>query len=306
MYSLTCTMNARPEHSVWDLVSGLLYQFHSQGIEEGEEPAPEGANALHAANEFEHALEPGLLAPPDRFIAYFENRRDAEHAMRAVEAVLARLAPKFEIAEVVDKDYSQIWRDNFQPLDVPPFWRVRASWHDSDTSKKIKEIIIEPGMAFGTGSHETTRACLELMAEASQAAKPGTLAKVLDFGCGSGILAVGLKKLGIGEVHAIDIDPLAIDATHQNAERNGVTVEAGQSLREGLVFDGIVANILKNTLLDFAPKFKTWLKPQGFLILSGLLGEQEDEITAHYHALGFKSRKRILNNNWVSLWLTLG
>lgn len=304
MYALTCTMKARPDHPTWDTVSGLLYQFHSQGIEEGEEPAPEGENALHAGNEFEHALEPGVLLPPEKFSAYFENRRDAEHALRAIQAHLDHLSPAFEITEVEEKDYSEVWRQNFQPIAVAPFWLVRASWHPSQADQGIKEIVIEPGMAFGTGSHETTRACLELMAAACSNAKVSSHSRLLDFGCGSGILAVGLKRLGAGEVHAIDIDPLSLDATRQNAERNAVELQIGTE--NGLTgqFDGIVANILKNTLLDYAPKFAQWLKPHGFLILSGLLGEQEDEITRHYVKHGFKARKRILNNNWVSLWLS--
>src|SRR5690348_6088607 len=110
MYALTCQLTARPDHQTWDLVSGLLYQFHSLGIEEGEEPAPEGEAALHAANEFELALEPGVLLPPEEFVAYFENRRDAEHAQRAIEPVLAPLKPRFGVAEVEEKDYSELWR----------------------------------------------------------------------------------------------------------------------------------------------------------------------------------------------------
>lgn len=304
MYALTCTMKARPDYSTWDLVSGLLYQFHSQGIDEGEEPAPSGDSALHAGNEFEHAIEPGVLLCPKKFIAYFENQRDAERAMRAIKAHLAPLSPDFEVSEVEEKDYSEVWRQNFQPLAIAPFWLVRASWHPSQANQGIKEIIIEPGMAFGTGSHETTRACLELMAEASSVCKTNSKSRVLDFGCGSGILAIGLKKLGSGEVHGIDIDPLSLDATKQNAQRNGVEILVGSENQITGQFDGIVANILKNTLLDYAPKFATWLKPQGFLILSGLLGEQEGEITRHYVNHGFTSRKRIINNNWVSLWLS--
>jgi ribosomal protein L11 methyltransferase len=170
-------------------------------------------------------------------------------------------------------------------------------------------LIIEPGMAFGTGTHETTRGCLELMAHACEAAglKRGSAkasaAHVLDFGCGSGILAIGLKKLGISHVYGIDIDPLAIDATNENARRNSVEV-AAMLESEGLPkLDGIVANILKNTLLEFAPRFQSWLKPGGFLILSGLLVEQEKTILEHYAALGFETKERLENNNWITLRL---
>lgn len=303
MYSLNCALSQRPSASVWDLVSGLLYQFHSQGIEEAEEPAPIGDKALAAANEFELALEPGVLEPPECFTAYFDNLRDAERAQRAIEPVLASFNPKFDIKEVEEKNYAELWKDNFQPLHVPPFWLIRASWHAPSQDPLLHEILIEPGMAFGTGSHETTRACLELIANACKAEKLGSSSQVLDFGCGSGILAIGLKKLGAGTVYGVDIDPLSIEATTQNAARNNVEVLASLSTPKLHMLDGIVANILKNTLLDFASSFRDWLKPKGFLILSGLLSEQEDTITSRYTDLGFNVVKRITQNNWVSLWL---
>lgn len=304
MYALICQLNARPDLRLWDHISGLLYQFHSQGIDEGEEPAPVGEDALHAANEFDLAIEPGLMLAPEKFTSYFKNRRDAEHAKRAIEAPLANFAPTYVIEEVEEKDYTALWRESFHPMAVAPFWLVRAPWHLPAASKDVKELIIEPGMAFGTGSHETTRACLELMAAAVQEVSLTDSTRVLDFGCGSGILSIGLKKLGVATVVGVDIDPLALDATRENSKQNGVEVITGRSVSPNELFDGIVANILKNTLLDFAQSFKAWLKPSGFLILSGLLAEQEQTIMTQYKALGFISKKRILNNGWISLWLS--
>ncbi|MEW6056318.1 MAG: 50S ribosomal protein L11 methyltransferase [Bdellovibrionota bacterium] len=305
MYALDCVLKTRPTAAVWDLVSGLLYQFHSQGIEEGEEPAPEGEAALHTANEFELALEPGILAPPERFSAYFDNLRDAEHAQRAIEPVLVSFVPRFVIREVEEKNYAELWKDNFQPLAIAPNWHVRASWHEP-APKGVNELIIEPGMAFGTGSHETTRACLELIAEAVSSGKLGAKHQVLDFGCGSGILSIGLKKLGIGTVYSIDIDPLAIEASQRNAALNHFELKTSLEAPKLNALDGIVANILKNTLLDFAPSFQTWLRPGGFLILSGLLAEQEQIILDRYLELGFKVKKKLSNNNWVSFSLQKG
>lgn len=307
MYSLTCRFNARPTAAVWDLVSGLLYQFHSQGIEEGEEPPPTGDRSLVAANEFELALEPGVLLPPERFTAYFSNLRDLERAQRAITTVIAHLEPVYSAQELADKNYAELWKENFHPLNVPPFWLVRAPWHERPKpDKKTKELIIEPGMAFGTGSHETTRACLELLARAGKAskAKPGPDSKALDFGCGSGILAIALKKLGFGQVFAVDIDPLAVEATQQNAALNSVVVQTGLEVRDLPPMDGIVANILKNTLLDHAARFKAWLKPGGFLILSGLLEDQEAAIVERYTGFGFAVEERLCQNGWVSLWLS--
>jgi ribosomal protein L11 methyltransferase len=303
VYGLTCTLKQRPTAQLWDLVSGLLYQFHSQGIEEGEEPAPEGEKALVEANEFEQALEPGILSPPERFTAYFDNLRDAERAQRAIEPTLKELHPVIDIHEVEERDYADLWKQNFHPIDVAGAFLVRAPWHEANAKKGVIELIIEPGMAFGTGSHETTRACLELMAHAAKASPLGAKSTVLDFGCGSGILAIGLKKLGAGRVLAVDIDPLAIEATHKNAELNHVKVDATLEARESVGLDGIVANILKNTLLEFAPAFKRWIKPRGFVILSGLLVEHEAAVRSAYGRLGFTERKRLESAGWVSLWL---
>jgi ribosomal protein L11 methyltransferase len=303
MYGLTCTLKQRPTAQLWDLVSGLLYQFHSQGIEEGEEPPPEGEKALVEANEFEQALEPGILSPPERFTAYFDNLRDAERAQRAIEPTLMALSPVIDIHEVEERDYADLWKQNFHPIDVAGSFLVRAPWHAVNAKKGVIELIIEPGMAFGTGSHETTRACLELMADAAKAHPLGPKSTVLDFGCGSGILAIGLKKLGAGRVLAVDIDPLAIDATHKNAGLNGVTVDASLETGDPSGLDGIVANILKNTLLEYASSFKRWVKPRGFVILSGLLVEHEAAVRSAYGRLGFTERRRLESAGWVSLWL---
>lgn len=312
MICLHCKLKERPSSEVWDTVSGVLYQFHSQGIEEGEEPPPTGSKALVAANEFELALEPGILSPPIEFKAYFENRRDAERAERAIAPLLEHLEPLCSVEEVEIQDYSELWRQSFQPLRVPPHWLVRASWHEERPKKNEIEIILDPGMAFGTGSHETTQGCLQLIGEILSSEKRKNMT-VLDFGCGSGILSVALKKMGLSKVYAVDIDPLAIEASRQNAELNRVSIDVSIALPSDATsdrrLDGIVANILKNTLLEFAPQFEKWLKPGGFLILSGLLQSHVDEVLERYAALGFDIEKRLdarddsttEENTWVTL-----
>lgn len=330
MYSLTVTLRDRPSHALWDLVSGLLYQFHSVGVEEEETPPPQGTAALAAANEFELALEPGALDPPKRFIAYFESARDAGKAWRAIQPHLEGLEPAPSMGEVEQKDYSEIWKKNFQPLRVPPRWLIRAPWHPSDARPGEIELVIEPGMAFGTGTHETTRACLELIAEAFAPERPtggpapnGVRREdpaVLDFGCGSGVLAIAMKKLGAASAFAIDIDPLAIEASGRNAALNAVQLTAAISVDAVKMppLDVIAANILRNTLLESAPRFAQWLKPGGSLILSGLLEEQEPEILKAYLPLGFAQRKKLVRADttpadlvlddysrfrWITLWL---
>lgn len=307
MIALSVQLSKRPTAQAWDHISGILYQFHSLGIEEAEEPAPQGESALVTANEFELALEPGVLDPPLYFTAYFENRRDAKNAERAVHSSVETLEPQYKIWEIEEQDYTALYKNNFQPMRVPPYWLVRASWHEDRPSKNEVELLIEPGMAFGTGSHETTKSCLELLAEPEIVEIFKRPSKVLDFGCGSGILAIAMKKLGATEVLGIDIDPLAVMATKQNADANHVEIRTAIEALDISNLDGIVANILKNTLLDFAPRFSGWLKSGGFLVLSGLLADQETIILDAYHKEGFSLRKRLIqgdHDKWVSLYLT--
>lgn len=300
-YALSGTLTRRPEAVVWDLAAGLLFEFHCRGIDEGVEDPPPGEAALRAANE--HL--PGTHQAPLRFVAYFDNMEDARSAQEAIEPVLADFGPVLQINEVEKKDHAHLWKKSFSPIEVNPFWLVRAPWHQSAADPRQVEIIIDPGMAFGTGSHESTRACLELIAAALENRSTSQLAQscVLDFGCGSGILAIALKKLGVGRALAVDIDPLAIDATLANASINSVLVEAVPAPPAIPPLDGIVANILKNTLIELAPQFYAWLKPEGFLILSGLLREHEQAIHEKFTEIGFCINRKIYENNWVSLML---
>lgn len=344
MFALSFSLKSRPTAELWDTVSGVLYQFHSEGIDEGEEAAPGDSTSLLAGDEgdeFEKALAPGVLLPPLAFKAYFKNKRDAESALRAASSFLKDLLLKSEIEEVIDQDYTAIWKANFKPTFIPPFWLIHASWHSeeekelalqkcaAENKKKTIPLCVEPGMAFGTGSHETTRSCLELIAKTVETSKSVTKQQWLDFGCGSGILAIALKKLKIGQVTAIDIDPLSITATFQNAEVNGVEIDARESKPRATSheekssdkqtdplhgkFDGIVANILRDTLLEFAPFFHRWLRPKGLVILSGLLLEQEGDVLAGYQTAGFKPVDRIEAKDsstpgytWITLVLKRG
>lgn len=300
-YALSCSLSRRPALAAWDLAAGFLFALHSQGIDEGEEAPPQGEAALRVANEVVLAAH----RAPLRFVAYFDNAADAWRAQQAIGPVLAGFGPDFQIHEVKEKDHSRLWKAQFRPVEVKPFWLVRAPWHKPAADPRKVEIVIDPGMAFGTGSHESTRACLGLIAAALKGRSASQLEEscVLDFGCGSGILAMALKKLGVGRSLAVDIDPLAIEATLANASLNSVPVEAGPTLPALPLLDGIVANILKKTLIEHASQFYSWLKPGGFLILSGLLSEQERAVEERFTEIGFRINSRICENNWVSLML---
>jgi ribosomal protein L11 methyltransferase len=221
---------------------------------------------------------PGVIVPPPGralVVAWFAERSEAEAAARAHGA---------DLAEVADEDWGEGWKKDFRPLDVGRV-RVRPSWIEVPVPAGLVEVVLDPGMAFGTGSHATTSLCLAAVSDVL-GARPG--ASVLDVGTGSGLLAIAARKLGAGRVAANDNDPVAVDVARDNAARNGAAIELTGAPVEGIAgsFDVVVANILANVLVALAPALAAKLAPRGVLLLSGILGPQEDEVRAAYLAAG--------------------
>ncbi len=168
----------------------------------------------------------------------------------------------------------------------------------------MRVIRLDPGRAFGTGTHETTRLCLGLL-DRALSARPG--AQVLDVGCGSGILSIGALLLGAGRAVALDIDPLAAQAARENARRNGVAdrlrVVAGDLRAVGGAYPLVVANILYQVLLGLAPELSTRVEPGGTLILSGLLTQEAASAETVYGALGLRPETREVEGEWAAVVL---
>jgi ribosomal protein L11 methyltransferase len=221
---------------------------------------------------------PGVIVPPPGralVVAWFAERSEAAAAARAHGA---------DLAEVADEDWGEGWKKDFRPLDVGRV-RVRPSWIEAPVPAGLVEVVLDPGMAFGTGSHATTSLCLAALSDVL-GARPG--ASVLDVGTGSGLLAIAARKLGAGRVAANDNDPVAVDVARDNAARNGAAIELTGAPVEAIAgsFDVVVANILANVLVALAPALAAKLAPRGVLLLSGILGPQEDEVRAAYLAAG--------------------
>ncbi|MCG9731672.1 50S ribosomal protein L11 methyltransferase [Shewanella sp. Isolate13] len=185
-----------------------------------------------------------------------------------------------KIEQVEDKDWEREWMDNFHPIKFGDRLWICPSWREIPDPAAVN-VILDPGLAFGTGTHPTTALCLEWLDGLDYSNKD-----VIDFGCGSGILAVAALKLGAERVTGIDIDYQAIEASKANAERNGVEDKLDLYLPEDqpadLQADILVANILAGPLRELAPLIAEKVKPGGLLALSGLLQEQAEELSAFY------------------------
>ena len=181
--------------------------------------------------------------------------------------------PAFSTAEVAEQNWVQLTQSQFDPIRITDRLWIVPSWHEAPDADAIN-IELDPGMAFGTGSHPTTRLCLEWLCEV---VTPGC--SVLDYGCGSGILGIAAAKLGAGAVLGIDIDEKAVEAARDNAARNHAAVRLQHSaVPVGDTFDLVVANILTNPLCVLAPAISARVAPGGRVALSGVLETQAAQV----------------------------
>ncbi len=244
--------------------------------------------------------EPGSPTTPlwekSRVVALFEPAADLRERIAAALHE-ARLAVPADIAfaEVAEQDWVRLTQSQFDPIRISDRLWIVPSWHVAPDPTAIN-LELDPGLAFGTGSHPTTKLCLEWL-EAN--VSPGV--SVLDYGCGSGILGIAALKLGAGEVLGVDIDPAALTAAADNAARNGASMRLAPSSAPLVeTFDRVVANILTNPLMLLAPLLTARLKPGGRLALSGVLESQAGQVIAAYAphiALGVGA----VHEGWVRL-----
>jgi ribosomal protein L11 methyltransferase len=209
--------------------------------------------------------------------ALFTEQMDPDQALSAAtEATGLQIRAHLGIEQVADEDWVRSSQAQFAPFRVGRLW-IGATWHEApgDVSASVR---IDPGLAFGTGSHPTTRLVLGFL---ERFVREGE--RVLDYGCGSGILALAAAKLGAGPIDAVDIDPQAVEVTRANARANGVALRP--SLPEALEpgsYDLVVANILALPLIELAPALSARTRPGGRLALSGILDSQTEEVRAAY------------------------
>lgn len=238
-----------------------------------------------AQTDAEQALfgEPDMPPPKDgwqrsRVIALFVTEAQAREAA----AVLAAQdffadCQVLGLADVPEQDWVRLTQSQFAPVEITPEFWIVPTWHEPPAQAR-QVIRLDPGLAFGTGTHPTTRMCLRWIA--SRANPAGK--RVLDYGCGSGILAIGAAKFGATDIDAVDIDEAAVASTRLNAEANKVQLKAGLSDLASGRYDIVLANILATPLKVLAPLLCEHVAVNGSLVLAGILERQADELKLAY------------------------
>ena len=245
--------------------------------------------------------------------SYFPTTEDGAERLKEIESFLEELAqrqpglvlPRPELSSVSTEDWSTSWKVNFKPLRIGRRLLIVPSWEEPQPQPNDIVLRLDPGMAFGTGGHETTRLCLELLEQIMDTMPILRSPAVLDLGTGSGILAMAAVQLGAGRVCAVDIDPLALEVARENLEINGLAdqVECSTTPLESLegCFDVILANILAEELVRLAPYLGKRLSPGGSLVLSGILAEKEGLVRSGFSSQPLEYLATLLEGEWVAL-----
>jgi len=220
---------------------------------------------------------------------------DARALVAAAAAAASLTAPAFSLARLEDDDWVRRAQAQFGPIRVSDALWIVPSWHEPPDPRALV-VRLDPGLAFGTGSHASTRLVLQALEKCLRGGD-----RVLDYGCGSGILAIAAAKLGAQEIAAVDIDPQALAATAANAEANGVSLRvASPESLPAETYDVVLANILAGPLIALAPLLAARTRKGGRLLLSGILEAQAAEVTRAY-APDFDLATRATDEGWALL-----
>lgn len=229
-------------------------------------------------------FEPDLGTTPlwqhTHLLALFEADTERQPLLDLLQQLWQQPLPEYQFEDIADQDWERSWMDNFQPMRFGRRLWIVPSWHEAPDSQAVN-LLLDPGLAFGTGTHPTTALCLEWLDGQDVRGL-----NAIDFGCGSGILAIAALLLGAERVTGTDIDPQALEASRDNAQRNGITDERFPLyLPEAMPAepaDLLLANILAGPLVSLAPQLISLVRPGGRIALSGILAEQTEEILAAY------------------------
>ena len=247
-------------------------------------------------------FEPDLGTTPlwshTHLLALFEADTDPANLIAHLQLLTGGELPAHEIEQIADQDWERSWMDNFQPMRFGQRLWIVPSWHAAPEPDAVN-LLLDPGLAFGTGTHPTTALCLEWLD-----GQDLSNCDLIDFGCGSGILAIAALLLGAPQARGTDIDPQALEASRDNASRNGIDparfpvyLPADMPQQPA---DVVVANILAGPLVSLAPQITALVKAGGRLALSGILAEQAEEVREAY-AGAFDLDPTASKDGWVRI-----
>jgi ribosomal protein L11 methyltransferase len=262
------------------------------------------SDAGAAAVTMQDAADQPLYEPPPgatplwqltNVVGLFEENVDGHAIVQQLKAQWQGEFPDFRSEVLEDQDWERAWMDEFKPMRFGERLWIVPSWHEPPEGDTVN-ILLDPGLAFGTGTHPTTRLCLEWLDGHDVAGK-----SVIDYGCGSGILALAAALLGAASVIGVDNDPQALVATLDNAARNGVSLRAylpKEAPQEPA--DILVANILAGPLIELAPRLAALVKQGGAIALSGILPEQAESVSSAYSEW-FAMQPPVEHDGWIRL-----
>ena len=230
--------------------------------------------------------EPGMPAPREGWNrstlhALFDTEAAATHAatLLLAQSWAADRLHLMAMQTVPDEDWVRLTQSQFAPVEIAADFWIVPTWHEPPAAAR-RVMRLDPGLAFGTGTHPTTRMCLRWIARHARANDPWP--RVLDYGCGSGILAIATGLYGCTQIDAVDIDPAAVESTEHNARANGVRLNAALPDMARGTYPLVLANILATPLKVLAPLLCAHVAPSGQLVLAGILERQADELKAAY------------------------
>ena len=253
----------------------------------------------------EPVLEPGpgevRLWPVTRVRCLFAEHSDRSALVASLSVAVGVEPDRIEVEEIGDRVWEREWLRDFRPMQFGRRLWVRPH-HEVIADPEAVVVALDPGLAFGTGTHASTAQCLAWL-DAHFPGSPASAEHVIDYGCGSGILGLAAAKLGAAAVHAYDIDPQALIATHDNAVANGVAAkmhlhESAETLPAGV--DVLLANILSGPLCALAQRFATLVRPGGNVVLAGLMQGEAADVTGAY-AAWFDVTRFAERDGWVCL-----
>ncbi len=248
---------------------------------------------------YEPELGETALWSGNNVVALFETQNDVDIALVQLRELCGEdKLPAFVIEELKDKVWERAWMDDFHPIRFGSRLWIVPSWTDAPDPKAVN-ILLDPGLAFGTGTHPTTALCLSFLDQIDL-----TDQQVVDYGCGSGVLAIAAAKLGAKQIVAIDHDSQALEATVDNAQKNSVQTRIVVKLPEEAeveLVDIMIANILAGPLIDLAAELASRVKVGGKIALSGILSEQA-EVVAKAYSPWFDIKPAVQKEGWVLLF----